>query len=222
MKKQYSNNAAFTLVEIIIVVVILVFLMYALYPQLSGVIGKNQDAWRIKTLQDYATYYESAKQSIGSYPSAGITNVGGSVEKQAAQAVNSETVGAGYYSEFIFSGDRTDGLYATSPLKEFQEFAQKNGIVGAYSDVKTLSEGEGIGVFTSQTAKRFVMCTKLYAANETAAADGDGIDDSRDPDGGDGHQNGNRIYVLWDMKLWNQLGDPAREKCQGLPNPQEL
>lgn len=222
MKLQSNKKDGFTLIEIIVVVAILVLLMYFLYPMLSGVIGKNTDSGRVKALQEYAAYYESAKQSLGVYPGGGVTNVGSSVEKQAAQAVNSEALGNGYYAEFDFSGDTTNGLYATSPLKEFQEFAQKNKIIGSYADVKRLNEGEHLAVFTSKTSKRMAMCVKLYAPNEAAANDGDGIDDSRDPDGEDGHKNGNRIYLLGDMKLFNQLGDAAREKCQNLPNPQEL
>lgn len=221
--KLRDNKKAFTLVELIMVIAILSFLMYIFYPSISGLLNKNRDSGRIKVLQDWGAYYESAKASIGVYPSAGITNVwAAGSDKALARAVNSQAVGAGFVSIFDFSGDRNNGFYNTNPLNEFQTFAVANQILGSASDLKALREWEHMAIFTSATATRMVGCVKLFAANETAASDGDGIPDDNDPNGPDGHRNWNRIYVMWDMRLWEQLGDAARTICQDLPNPADL
>lgn len=228
MKLLKNNKWAFTLVEMIIVVSLIIILIYALYPKFAWYISKQKDLTRIKVSQEVSTYYEWMMQSIGSYPNGNLKNASTWLRK-FAKAVSSNTFGwaGSYFVEFLFEWDRdATGYYPStwdSKLKEFQEMLVQSGILGSPNDIKVLQEGENMFVFTSKTWKRMVSCVKLYWENETAATDWDWILDDQDPDSADWHKNGSRIYVSWDMKLWDQLGSAAQDKCRDdLVDPRSL
>ena len=225
---KVKNKGWFTLVEMIIVVSLIIILIYALYPKFAGYISKQKDLTRIKVSQEVSTYYEGIMQAIGSYPNWNLKNASSWLRK-FAKAVSSNTFwGWGsYFVEFLFEGDRDAAGYFQSTwdskLKEFQEMLVQSWILGSPNDIKTLQEGENMFVFTSKTWKRMVSCVKLYGENETARTDWDWILDDQDPDSADGHKNGSRIYVQWDMKLWEQLWNAAKDKCRDdLVDPRSL
>lgn len=226
--KHLNPKWGFTLIELTIVVTLLIILIYALYPKFAWFLSKQKDVTRVKIAQEYQTYYEWIKQSVGSYPNWNITNATTWLRK-FAKAVDSNSIWAKWerYVEFLFEWDKDDqGFYTNtwdSKLKEMQELMIESWILGSAWDLKTLPEWENMFIFTSKTWKQMVTCLKLYAENSTASEDWDWILDTEDPSSENWHKNGSRIYVFWDLKLWNQLWDAAKNKCKDdLIDPRSL
>ena len=221
--RKINNKGWFTLIEMVIVVTLIIILIAALYPKFSGYISKQRDVSRIKTLQDLSWDFESIKQSVWRYPNANLHAT--AWLKAKAKLIDSAAVWNGRWVLIKFSKDDTDKYIdsgnpsPTSLSNKVEEYVDVMKDMGK-EDVKSLPEDEELIIFTSKTWQRMVGCVKLFADNATAAEDGDGIEDTDNVDVNS--PSGSRIYVNWDMQLWNQLWDAARDLCKQLEDPREL
>jgi len=218
-----NDKGWFTLVEMVIVVSLIIILIYALYPKFAGYISKQKDLTRIKVLQEISTYYEWIMQSTWSYPNGNMKNSWWSGLRSKAKLVWTWVGWANWakMSHMTFTHDG-DGNFDDPELVLFSDLMVASWILSSASDMKILPEGEDIKIFTSKTWKRMVGCVKLYWENATASEDWDWIPDDKDPDGPDWDKNGSRIYVMGDMKLWQQISGTAIWECQDLIDPRTL
>lgn len=224
MNLNLQNKKGMTLIEIIIVVWIVLGLLAWLATSLGWVASKQKDSGRVKLLQEYLTYYDGIKQSLGQYPGPGVKGAGAAKDK--AKTLGTTPVGSyGYKATFTFINDfEADGKYksGTGDLPILQETLVEAWVLPDYRSIKQGFDDESIIIFTSKSGKRAVGCIKMYGPTEAAQNDGDWIPDTEPADSPNASNNGNRIYVYGDMWLWKQLGAEWVSACQSLVDPATL